>query len=179
MSLVDIEAFYKNRDALIDALEAGTIDKTAYFEESLCFLKELGFKPGDIGGLDFDGAAVHYQYFNLMAKYHFMEEELKIFNQPKQAAKHKEMGFDFYTKKDQVTMRFLELCEYKGIRAYFIAMQSKALEGQLFEIVFEEENRIVLHSKDKRILYRLQSAGVFDENIQPSAIDEYVNTRYK
>lgn len=179
MSLVNIEAFYANRDFLIDALEAGKIDKTEYFEESLKFLKDIGFKPQEVSTLDFDGAAMHYQYFNLMAKYHFMQGELKVFNQPKEAARQQDLGFDFYTKKDQVTLRFLELSEYKDIRAYYIALQSKALEGQLFEIIFEKENRIVLHSKDKRILYKLKDAGVFDERLQPSAIDEYVNTRYK
>lgn len=179
MSLINMEAFYKNRDIMIDALEAGTVDKTAFFEENLAYLKEIGFQPIAIEDLDFDGAVVHYQYFNLMAKYNFMEEEAKMFNQPSQAKKHHDIGHDFYTKKDQVTMRFLELTQYKGIRAYYITMQSKSLEGQLFEIVFVNESRIVLHSKDKRILYRLTSAGVFDDQIQPSTIHEYVNTRYK
>lgn len=179
MSLIDIDAFYRNRDSLIDALEQGEVDKVAYFEESLAYLRDIGFEPQPIETLDFDGAVIHYQYFNLMAKYNFMEEEAKVFNQPSQAQKHHDLGHDFYTKKDQVTLRLLELVNYQGIRAYYIVMQSKALEGQLFEIVFENESRIVLHSKDKRILYRLTAAGVFDEAIQPSTIHEYVNTRYK
>ncbi len=179
MSLIDIDAFYKKRDELIDALEVGRIDKTEYFEQSLSYLETIGFKPSVVESLDFDDAVVHYQYFNLMAKYNFMEEEAKCFNQPAQAKRHHDQGFDYYTKKDQVTMRMLELSQYKHLKAYYIVLQSKSLEGQLFEIVFEAESRIVLHSKDKRILYRLTSAGVFEEKIQPSIIHEYVNTRYK
>lgn len=179
LSLIDIEAFYKNRDEMIDALEMGTVDKVSYFEKSLSYLEEIGFKPQPVETLNFDGAVIHYQYFNLMAKYHFMEEEAKCFNQPSQAQKHHELGYDYYTKKDQVSMRLLELVNYENVKAYYIAMQSKSLEGQLFEIVFINESRIVLHSKDKRILYRLTSAGVFENQIQPSVIHEYVNTRYK
>lgn len=179
MKAIDMEAFYKNRDQLIDALEVGQIDKATYFEDSLAYLKAIGFKPGKIENQDFDHAVVHYQYYNLMAKFHFMEEEIKCFNQPKAAQKHHDMGHDFYIKKDQTTMRLLELCDYKGIKAYYIQMQSKALEGSLFEVVFLDESRIVLHSRDKRILYRLTSAGVFSDQIQESTIHEYVNTRYK
>jgi hypothetical protein len=179
LSLIDIEAFYKKRDYLIDALEAGDLDKAAYFEESMAYLKEINFKPQPVDTLDFDSAVIHYQYFNLMAKMNFVEQEAKTFNQPEQAQKHHDTGFDFYTKKDQVSMRLLELVNYKGLKAYYITMQSKSLEGKLFEILFEDESRIVLHSRDKRILYRLTTAGVFDDQIQPSIIHDYVNTRYK
>lgn len=173
-----IEAFYDNRDSLIDALEAGDIDKVSFFEDNLAFFNAQGFKPKATEKLNFDEAVIHYQYYNLMAKWHLMlADEYGISSHERD--KQKDRAGEFYTKKDHVSLKLLELCHYEGVRAYFIEMQSKSMEGELYEVYFTEVSRLILHSKDKRLLNRLKQAGVFEETLQPSAIDAYVNTRYK
>lgn len=173
-----IEAFYENRDLLIDALETGKIDKISFFEDNLAFFKAQNFKPKNTDRLNFDEAVIHYQYYNLMAKWHLMlADDYGVSLNERE--KQRDRAGEFYTRKDQVSLKLLELCSYEGVKAYFIEMQSKTMEGELFEVYFTHVSRLILHSKDKRLLNRLRQAGVFEEALQPSAIDTYVNTRYK
>lgn len=173
-----IEAFYENRDRLIDALESGNIDKVSFFEDNLAFFKAQDFKPKPTEKLSFDEAVIHYQYYNLMAKWHLMlaDDYGVSFSE---GQKQRDRAGEFYTRKDQVSLKLLELCHYEGVKAYFIEMQSKTMEGELYEVYFTHISRLILHSKDKRLLNRLRQAGVFEEALQPSAIEAYVNTRYK
>lgn len=173
-----IEAFYDNRDKLIDSLESGAIDKISFFEENLAFFKDQNFRPKATEKLTFDEAVIHYQYYNLMAKWHLMMADDYGMGRQDSDRERLKAG-EYYTKKDLVSMQLVALSNYEGIKAYFIQMQSKSMEGELYEVYFTEVSRLILHSKDKRLLNRLKQAGVFDENLQASAIDAYVNTRYK
>lgn len=177
--MIEMSKFYEKRDALIDALETGDIDKITYFEESLGFFEATGFRPKAVEKLNFEEAVIHYQYYNLKAKSALMSAENDVDLPMAKIKKYENDAADYYMKKDQVSMQLVALVNYEHIRAYFIQMQSKRLEGELFEVIFEEENRLILHSKDKRLLNRLRQANVFDETLQPSAIETYINTRYK
>ncbi len=57
-------------------------------------------------------------------------------------------------------------------------MNSKALEGELFEIVLKDYEKVIFHTRDKLILNRLKKNGCFIDGIRDSLIDEYINEKY-
>ena len=71
----------------------------------------------------------------------------------------------------------LEYIGYKDVEAYFIHMKSKSLEGLIYEIRFNNHEKVVLHSKDRKILYKLKEANCFFDERMASVIDDYVNTK--
>ena len=83
----------------------------------------------------------------------------------------------YYNKKDQATLKVIELLNYKGISAYPIYVKSKALKNKLFEIVIDDYN-MILHSTNEIILKRLREEHIFCEEIRKSVIDNYINQRY-
>ena len=58
-----------------------------------------------------------------------------------------------------------------------IEPKSKSLEGLIYEIRFNTCEKVVLHSRDRKILYKLKEAGCFSEEPVASVIDVYVNTK--
>lgn len=177
--MIEMNKFYERRDELIDAMEAGEVDKITYLEESLGFFEEMHFRPKATERLNFEEAVIHYQYYNLKAKAALMAAETHGEVSPSKIRQFENQAADYYMKKDQVSMHLVALVNYEHVKAYYIQMQSKRLEGELYEVIFENEHRLILHSKDKRLLNRLIQAGVFSQTLQPSAIEEYINTRYK
>ena len=178
MQIHMLEKILSHREALIDQMELGLIDKRGFLTITHEFFEKLNYRPqrGVVKSLD-QGLA-DYQYYNAYAKYHMMLKEELEFKNSRASMQHFNKAMDFYTMKDKVTMNLVILQNYANMEAYYLEMHSKALEGSLIEIVFTDEHRVIFHSKDKRLLYRLEQNGVFKGETRPSIISDYVNTRY-
>jgi hypothetical protein len=172
-----LEAFISFRNELINQLDHGEINKFDFVRRNYEYISKYEVNPyGDIKSVS--GAAFAYQFFNSKAKYYLskaFEIELK---DPEEAYELRELGFENYEYKNNVIKKVLELIDYKNVEAFFIEMNSKALEGELFEIVLLDYEKMIFHTKDLLILNRLKKNNCFSNEVKKSLIDEYINKKY-
>jgi len=162
-----LNKYFRYRQNLIEQYIKGDMTKSEYLMENLnavLSLKSEPFKKID----SVEKGLFNYQYFNALAKEIKMEATNSF---------EGEKADYYYEKKDNATLKVIELLDYKGILAYPIYVRSKALKGKLFEIVLENYN-MILHSTNELILKRLKDMEVFSDEIRKSLIDGYINQRY-
>lgn len=148
--------------------------KNEYLRENLNAVLSLNIPP--FKNIDtVDKALFNYQYYNAMAKDAKVEASLAV--NKEYAISFQEKADYFYSKKDNATLKVLNLLDFKGITAYFISVKAKYLKGKLFEIVLEDYN-MILHSANPVILNILRDEYVFDEHTRKSLIDGYINQKY-
>ncbi len=172
---MDIGVLCAKRLDLIDQLEAGVLTKEAFILENYKILEP--YENVNVRVDSVEEGILKYHYFNTKAKKMMLDADELEFRAPHQCSKLKNMAYDWYVKKDQVTLQLIGMVEANAMKAYFIHMNSRCLEGQIFEIDFLEHDRVVLHSKDRRILHKLKVAGCFNEERKASKIQSYVNTK--
>lgn len=175
MKSEDIEQLCEKRVALIKELELGNLTKETFILENYRLM--AGFKNVTTDIRTIEEGIIKYHYFNTQAKKCMIEAEEIVYRDSRQSEKLKNQAYDLYVKKDQVTLKMLEQMSFKHLEAYFIYMNSRHLEGQIYEIRCLDYEKVVLHSKDKKILHKLRTAGCFHENKMESIIQSYVNTR--
>lgn len=171
------ETFMAERDRLIDQLEAKEINKTEYIEENYRRFVE-GVKPPEIGIKTVEEGIVAYHFYNTKAKKMMIEGNEVYYRDPYKAKQLHDDAYDHYLKKDSVSMAIVEIMNYQEMEAYFVNLQSEELSQELYEITLPTYHRVILHSKDKRLLNRLRKHNVFYEGLRASKIDDYVNTKY-
>ncbi|AOY78094.1 DUF6648 family protein [Clostridium formicaceticum] len=173
------EKFFQQRQSLIQQFRKGDITKKEYIEEGYAYIKRMNIQP--FKRVDnFNKAIYNYQYYNSMAKYCYLKaKEIKKYD------KHPEMHKDYldkvnyyYHKKDQSTLKAVELLDFYDVEAYYIKVTSTHLKENLFEVVFKDYEDIILHSRSQSLLNRLQEEGVFKEGIRTSLIENYINAKY-
>ncbi len=174
-----IKDFFENRDRLIISHMNGEIDKKSFLELNYKYMISNRVKP--FAMIDsFEKGMYNYQFYNVMAKYNKM-----IVQDIKESGKN----IDFYTKylddvkyyydeKDKTIFRLLRFLKYYNVEAYFVSMESTALNGKLYEIVLKDYEFAVLHSCSEWMLSVLRKENVFLDKIQKSVIDYYVNNTY-
>jgi hypothetical protein len=152
------DEFFEHRDSLIVQYKNGDITKKEYIEENHKYI--LGMKIKPFRRIDsYEKGMYNYQYYNMMAKYYNL-----LAKEEKNNSKH----FSYYKK-------YLEDCNY------FYNEKDKTtfrLKNILYEIVLEDYEYAVLHSKSIWILNVLKKEGVFLEKERKSVIDYYVNEEY-
>jgi hypothetical protein len=171
------ETFMMRRDELIDQLEAKTLSKADFIEANYREFVE-GVKPPSTAIRTVEEGIIAYQYYNTKAKKLMIEGDNDYYRDPRYAKQCHDRAHDQYVKKDAVTTAIIDLLGYQNMEAYFVSLQSDELHKELYEIVLTAYHRVIFHSKDKRLLNRLRKNGVFFEEIRPSIIDDYVNTKY-
>ncbi|SET15770.1 hypothetical protein SAMN05660297_01532 [Natronincola peptidivorans] len=173
------DKFFQQRQSLIQQFKKGDITKKEYIEESYGYIQRMKIKP--FKRVDnFNKAIFNYQYYNMMAKYCYLQgKEIKKYD------KHPEMHKEYldkvnyyYHKKDQSTLKAIELLDFFDVEAYYIKVTSTNLKESLFEIIFKDYEQVVLHSKSQWLLDRLKEEGVFKEGIRKSLIENYINEKY-
>ncbi|MGM0378654.1 MAG: DUF6648 family protein [Bacillota bacterium] len=165
------------RNELINELEKEKINKFEFIKKNYEYVSKLDIKPYENIQTVKKGL-LSYQYFNSVAKYLFtkaFELELK---DPEKAYNLKQKGFDNYNYKNNVIKDVLKIIKYKNVEAFFINMDSKALDGELFEIILKDYDKAIFHTKDKLILNRLKKNEVFLNKKQNSVISSYINQKY-
>jgi hypothetical protein len=164
---------------MIDLLEARDITKREFIEKTHEFIMCEAIKPFRMDKTNCVKAALcNYQYFNTLAKKAFIDAEDFRFRDSSKSVRFFEMGHDYYLKKEGVTKNMLEIIGYDNVSAYFLRMNAKNLENEVFEIVLKDERRAIFHSVDKMTLNRLRKNGAFSEDARDSVICNYVNEKY-
>jgi len=157
----------------------GDINKKEYLELSYKYMTERGIKP--FQRIDsFEKGMYNYQYYNMMAKYHRMVAQ-DIKDKGKHISyysKYLQEADYYYNEKDKTSFRLLRYLHFENVDAYFIKMESLSLQGKLYEIVLNDYEYAVLHSKSLWLLDVLRKEQVFKEGRKKSVIDYYVNQRY-
>jgi hypothetical protein len=171
----NMEIILSKRLEFIEQLEKGLLDKEAFITLNYELVKSLGHVTTTIKSLE--EGVVKYHYFNAMAKMKMLEADQVVFQNERQFQTLQEEAFSLYVKKDRITLQMLELEGFNQIDAYYINMNSKTLEGQIYEIKFNSLEKVVLHSRDRKILYKLRTSGCFHEEQMASVVDTYINTR--
>ncbi len=169
------EDYFKKRIELIELLETGVLDKEGFINENYALMSS--FNPGGVKVTTVEDGIIKYHYFNTMAKKKMLESDAIEFKDAYRSRRLRDEAYDLYIKKDKITLNMLETVNYKGVEAYFILMNSRSLMGQIFEIRFNQYEKVVLHSKDRKILYKLKEMGCFSEEPIASVIATYVNTK--
>lgn len=167
--------FGNKRLELIQRLEVGELDKETFILENYRLIGS--YTPQNFNVNSVEEGVVKYHYFNTKAKKLMLEADELEFRDPRMSDRLKNNAYDFYVKKDKITLAMLEHVNFEGVTAYFINMNSKYLEGSIYEICFKEHDKVILHSRDRRILYKLKCAGCYDEETRDSVIGDYVNTK--
>jgi hypothetical protein len=169
-----LQRYFKHRQSIIDQYVKGDMTKREYLAASLDAVMGLNIAP--FKNIDtVEKGLFNYQYYNAMAKqakgrsYRMDDYELK-------REQLDETDY-YYQKKDSATSRVLTLLDYNDVHAYYIKVNSKALDGKLFEIVIEPYE-MILHSANEGIRNKLAEAGVFNDTVKKSLIDGYINQKY-
>ncbi|MDD2494473.1 MAG: hypothetical protein PHE29_04695 [Tissierellia bacterium] len=173
------DEFFEHRDMLIIQHMNGDINKKEYLELNYKYILEKSIKP--FQRIDsFEKGMYNYQFYNMMAKYHKMiAQEIKDKGKHiNYYSKYLQEADYYYNEKDKTSFRLLRFMHYENVEAYFIKMESLALEGKLYEIVLKDYEYAVLHSKCLWLLDVLRKEKVFAEGRKKSVIDYYVNQKY-
>ncbi|WHH57711.1 DUF6648 family protein [Petroclostridium sp. X23] len=176
MSRNKFDDFFANRQSLIDQYTKGDLSKEEFIENNYYYIQSMNTKP--FQRVDhIKKGLFNYQYYNVIAKYC----QKRAHESPKNSLQKKdfiEKANYYYSKKDKVTMKILDILDFEGVDAYYVKVNSPNLKNKLFEIVLKEYEDVILHSKNEDIRNRLIEEGVFrDEKIR-SVIDSYINQKY-
>jgi len=175
----NFDDFFEHRDMLIVQHMNGDINKKEYLELNYKYMLERGTKPFE--SIDSTEKGMYnYQYYNMMAKYYRMVAQ-DIKDKGKHISfyiKYLQESDYYYNEKDKTTFRLLRFLHFENVESYFIKMESSSLEGKLYEIVLQDYEYAVLHSKSVWILDVLRKEKVFLDGRKKSVIDYYVNQRY-
>ncbi|MDU5912916.1 MAG: DUF6648 family protein [Anaerococcus vaginalis] len=175
--LKKLETFNKWRKESIDLLTEKKIGKNEFLEINYEYLVKLDLKPfSNISTIL--QAVYNYQYYNIMAKRSNQMALNLISKKKKRYQQEINNRENYYYLKDIATEKLLDLIEYKDIEAYYIKLKSKRLTGEIFEIYLKDYDKLILHSKNKNLLKKLQEKKCFLDEAKISMIDSYVNKSY-
>ncbi len=173
------DTFFKRRSYLIKELEDGKITKKQFLEHNYNLVRRANMRP--FLRIDtYEMGMYNYQYYNVLAKYYKMlAKESK--NSKRSSKNYKDYinkGNNYYNEKDKATLALLEFLGFENMEAYYIDMNSRSLNGELFEIVLLNYEEAIFHSKSKKILAILKDKEIFEDRIKKSKIDKYINETY-
>lgn len=173
------KSFLYNRDLLISMLEKNELNKREFLENNMRLLSQISFVPKTpISSIE--EGVFSYQYYNSYAKFNqLILHDLRESNSSQRKISDVRNKIEnFYREKDKATLSLLEFVDFKGVEAYYISLNSRRLQGDLYEILFKDYDRIILHSKSKDIKEELLRRGLFLDETIDSQICEYVNSEY-
>lgn len=170
------DAFFAHRQSLIDQYTKGDLTKEEFIERNYDYIVSMNTNPFKrIDNLK--KSLFNYQYYNVLAKY-WQKRAHEVSRNSLQKQDYLQKANYFYSKKDHVTLKTLEILDFQGVEAYYVKIKSSNLKNQLFEILLEDDEHIIMHSKNPHIRDRLVEEGVFKDTIQKSLIDSYINQKY-
>lgn len=173
------QIFFKKRAALIEDLEAGKLSKRQFLEENYNLVRRATMKPF-LRVDSYEMGMYNYQYYNVLAKYYnMMAKESKELNRANRYYKdYSNKASNYYHEKDKATLALLEFLKFENMEGYYVDLNSKSLNGKLFEVVLLNHELAVFHSKSDLILNALKENKVFLKEVKKSKIDEYINKTY-
>ena len=168
--------FFVHRQSLIEQYKKGDLTKAEFIESNFYYIQAMDTKPFQRVD-NIKKGLFNYQYYNVLAKYC----QKRAHDAPKGSQQKQdflEKANYYYSKKDKVTVKILEILDYTGIDAYYVKVKSSQLKNKLFEIVLHDYENIILHSKNEDIKNKLTEEGVFRKEKMKSVIDNYINEKY-
>lgn len=170
------EQFLLNRNNLIQQYSKGDLSKEEFIEENYRCVTALNIKP--FRKIDNVKKAIYnYQYYNVLAKY-YQKKAHSLGKRHGAREDFLELSNFFYSKKDNVSIKFLKLIDFRGVDAYYVKVKSPNLKKKLFEIVLKDYDNLILHSKNEVLLNMLIDEKVFSFEIRRSLVDSYINQKY-
>ncbi|TYQ16101.1 UNVERIFIED_CONTAM: hypothetical protein Cloal_2604 [Acetivibrio alkalicellulosi] len=170
------EQFLSNRESLIQQYTKGDLSKEEFIESNYRCITSLDIKP--FSKIDNVKKAIYnYQYYNVLAKY-YQKKAHDLSKKHNGRQEYLDLSNNFYSKKDDVTIKLLRLIDFTGIEAYYVKVNSPNLKKKLFEIVLKDYDNIILHSKNEVLLNMLISENVFTQEVRNSLVDSYINQKY-
>lgn len=170
-------SFIETRNSLIKSYSDGEITKKKFLEDNFNYIKELNIKPFKVIN-SFEEGMYNYQYYNILAKYYNMKAIDASETSTDKYYFYRDMRNRYYHDKDKTTMDFLKFLDFKNMEAYYVNMESDALNDQIYEIVLLNYEKAIFHSKSFWLLKKLREKDVFFKEKRKSLIDEYINERY-
>lgn len=173
------DKFFKQRDSLIIQYGNGDMSKREFLEANFNSVQNMNIKP--FARVDsYEKGMYNYQYFNVLAKYYNMlsKEFKNDFNHREKYKEYRDNTNLYYGKKDQSTLKLLKYLNFQDIEGYFIKVESSFLNNKLYEIVLNNYDFAILHSKSEWLLRVLREERVFSETKKKSLIDGYINEKY-
>ncbi|OHW62243.1 hypothetical protein EUAN_13130 [Andreesenia angusta] len=173
------DEFFENRDSLIVDYRDGVISKKEFLKKNFNYVKKSEVKPFfEINS--YEKGIYNYQYYNSIAKYYkMMASEIKGGGKSYSKKRYYvEKTNQYYHKKDNTVLKLLEHLNFQNTEAYYIEVNSPFLKDKLYEIVLNDYEFAVFHSKSKWLLMELEKAKIFKNETRKSVIDEYINEKY-
>lgn len=175
----NFDSFFDMRSSLIVQFGNGDITKKQFLEYNYDLVMHMNLKPF-LKVDSYEKGMYNYQYYNVLAKYFNM-----MAKNVKNTRKHNRYynyylnkGNNYYHEKDKATLDIITYLEFKGMEAYYIDMNSRLLDGKLYEIVLLNYEEAIFHSKAIWLLNILKEKGVFIDKKRVSLIDGYINESY-
>lgn len=170
------ERFLLHRQSLIDQYAKGDLSKEEFIEANYGVINSLDIKP--FNRIDNVKKAIYnYQYYNVLAKY-YQKKAHDLSRSSAARPDYMELVNHYYSRKDRVTQKLLELLDFRGIEAYFVKVKSPNLKKKLYEIVLLEYDHVILHSKSEYLLGLLKRENAFIHEERASLVDSYINQKY-
>lgn len=176
---VILDKFFLRRSLLIKKYSNGYLDKTEFLKENYDYFLYENSRPF-IKIDSYEKGMFNYQYYNILAKYNKMlaknvkntKKHMKYYNY------YMNIANKYYDNKDESILEILKLRDFTNVSSYFIECDSEFLQNNLYEIVLQDKEEAIFHSKSERILNILKENKIFDLEIKKSLIEEYINERY-
>lgn len=173
------DRFFDRRSELIVKLAQGELSKKQFLEYNYDLVRRANMSPF-LRIDNYEMGMYNYQYYNVLAKYFNMlaGEAKELGKSHRQVNDYANRRNNYYNEKDKATIALLEFLEFQDMEAYYIDMESKSLNGELFEIVLLNHDKAIFHSKAKWLLDILKEKGIFKDKKKRSIIDNYINETY-
>lgn len=170
-----LEKFIELRNKYISLLEENKISKYEFNLKNHEIFKVINLRPFKV--LDsFDKALYNYNYYNSKAKMELENfKNYKSLKNEKKAKIANNNKLNNYYHKDEAIKIMIELEKPEFINAYYIDIYSKALNSKIFEIVFFNKDKIILHTQNEEIKEKLIELNCFDFKKRKSLISSYIN----
>lgn len=173
------ESFFDNRSLLIRQYKDEEITKKQFLDYNYDLVQKTSMKP--FLRIDtYEMGMYNYQYYNVLAKYFTaMAKEVKNTKRHQRYYNYYlNKGNNYYNEKDKAALSLMEFLNFEGIEAYYIDVNSKRLQNELYEIVLLDYKEAIFHSKALWLLDILKEKGIFIDEMKKSLIDEYINETY-
>lgn len=170
------DKFFKNRKNLIYQYKKGDMSKGEFIERNYNYIQSMNTKPF-IRIDNIKKGVFNYQYYNVIAKY-CQKRASEFPNRSFAKEDFIEKANYYYSKKDKVTLKILDLLDCTNIEAYYIKVKSHTLKNKLIEIVLTEYDDIILHTRNELIKEKLINEKILMKEKRKSLVDEYINNKY-
>lgn len=173
------EDFFEHRAFLIMQYTNGDLTKREFLQKNFDYLILKNTRPY-IKVDSYEKGMYNYQYYNVMAKY-YRSLSREFYNSKKHSRYYNHylnLANKYYHEKDRSVLSILKIENFENMDAYFIKCKSKALRNELYEIVLNDHQMAIFHSKAKWLLDILIEENIFEETTKKSLIDSYVNEKY-